>query len=226
MESAISVGSLFEGIRKSIQGEQRPQARHLEINGKLYDGEFIFFRKQNEEADWEKVCSANTDYAYDQYLKKYPNGRYVFEASRLAEKLRDEGAWRQALNSRSIAAYKSYLNNFPHGKYVEEAKKRLMDFESPKGIASIQVNKYKWATKNWRALLAGFAGLVFLIVLLNVLQKSKIESTLQEIEESMLMVEGGSFLMGRDDGDKNEGPSHEVNLPSYYLNKFEVTQAQ
>ncbi|MFA5072526.1 MAG: SUMF1/EgtB/PvdO family nonheme iron enzyme [Nitrospirota bacterium] len=41
-----------------------------------------------------------------------------------------------------------------------------------------------------------------------------------------LLVEGGCFLMGDEEGDREEKPVHEVCVDSFYLGKYEVTQEQ
>ena len=46
----------------------------------------------------------------------------------------------------------------------------------------------------------------------------------------MIFVPGGSFLMGSPENEpdrrSSEGPQHQVNVPSFYIGKYEVTQAQ
>jgi serine/threonine protein kinase/formylglycine-generating enzyme required for sulfatase activity len=42
----------------------------------------------------------------------------------------------------------------------------------------------------------------------------------------MLLIPAGDFIMGDDTNVKDEGPAHTVNLPAYYIDKFEVTNAQ
>lgn len=42
----------------------------------------------------------------------------------------------------------------------------------------------------------------------------------------MLLVEAGSFLMGSDAGDNDERPAHTVQLDGYYIDTYEVTNAQ
>jgi eukaryotic-like serine/threonine-protein kinase len=49
-------------------------------------------------------------------------------------------------------------------------------------------------------------------------------------EIEMVLVPGGSFLMGSPDNEplrgSDEGPQHDVTMPSFYIGKYEVTQAQ
>jgi sulfatase modifying factor 1 len=42
----------------------------------------------------------------------------------------------------------------------------------------------------------------------------------------MVWVEGGSYLMGSNEGEEDEKPVHEVNLKGFYMGKYEVTRGQ
>lgn len=44
--------------------------------------------------------------------------------------------------------------------------------------------------------------------------------------EGMAYVKGGKYVMGRDDGDDYERPTHEVEIKSFYIDKSEVTCGQ
>ncbi len=44
--------------------------------------------------------------------------------------------------------------------------------------------------------------------------------------DDLVLVEGGTFQMGSDSGDEDEKPVHAVTLSSFYMGKYEVTQAQ
>ena len=45
------------------------------------------------------------------------------------------------------------------------------------------------------------------------------------VPEGMVLVEGGTFLMGSDDGDDDEKPVHPVIVSDFYISKYEVTVA-
>ncbi len=45
-------------------------------------------------------------------------------------------------------------------------------------------------------------------------------------QEDKILVEGGSFMMGDDDGFDYEKPAHKVTVPSFYIGKYEVTNQQ
>ncbi len=67
---------------------------------------------------------------------------------------------------------------------------------------------------------------VVLLVLLVVFLKPLLsqDNTVDEIE--MVFIKGGTFTMGNDKGELAERPEHEVQLNSFYLSKYEVTNAQ
>lgn len=47
--------------------------------------------------------------------------------------------------------------------------------------------------------------------------------SLAQTEPEMVFVKGGTFIMGSEDGDDDESPSHKVTLSSYYIGKHEIT---
>jgi len=59
---------------------------------------------------------------------------------------------------------------------------------------------------------------------------SAITENLNGVKLEMIHVPGGSFIRGSPESEmgrnKNEGPQHEVTVPSFYIGKYEVTQAQ
>jgi iron(II)-dependent oxidoreductase len=46
-----------------------------------------------------------------------------------------------------------------------------------------------------------------------------------QVTEIMVEIPSGPFVMGQDDGDREDRPAHEVDLPAYEIDKFEVTNA-
>jgi len=45
------------------------------------------------------------------------------------------------------------------------------------------------------------------------------------VTDIMVDIPGGPFTMGNDEGDPEDAPAHEVDLPSFEIDKFEVTNA-
>ena len=59
--------------------------------------------------------------------------------------------------------------------------------------------------------------------------QAEVDSALQQLKNSMVFVEGGTFMMGATYQDNrtevNELPVHQVTISSFYVSKYEVTQA-
>ena len=51
-------------------------------------------------------------------------------------------------------------------------------------------------------------------------------TVLEKLIANMVKVEGGTFMMGDDNGEDDEKPAHRVTLSDYYICKYEVTQAE
>ena len=52
------------------------------------------------------------------------------------------------------------------------------------------------------------------------------EMTIDETKPKMVFVEGGAFQMGSNNGDSDEKPVHTVTVDSFWIDKYEVTQAE
>lgn len=48
----------------------------------------------------------------------------------------------------------------------------------------------------------------------------------KDLLKDMVLVEGGTFMMGSEEGDYDEIPVHKVELSSFYIDKYEVTNEQ
>ncbi len=92
------------------------------------------------------------------------------------------------------------------------------------------------AVRRSRALLAGLV-VTGLIMLTGIGYWIRQTTTRQEFTEiingvkmEMVLVPGGSFMMSspasEQGRDEDEGPQHKVTVPSFYIGKYEVTQAQ
>jgi formylglycine-generating enzyme len=57
-------------------------------------------------------------------------------------------------------------------------------------------------------------------------QKASVPNEKAQIPKDMVLVKGGSFQMGTNDGMPYESPVHEVEVKSFYMDEHEVTVAQ
>lgn len=59
--------------------------------------------------------------AYQEYLSRYPKGRFATKARKQLEKL----YYQQAIELDDIDYYREYLQNYPNGAYTQDVKKRI-----------------------------------------------------------------------------------------------------
>ena len=74
---------------------------------------------------------------------------------------------------------------------------------------------------NWKQLTGGlgFIGAIFVIDTQVLLEPA-------ETPEGMIWIENGSFIMGSDQGLLDERPAHKVNLNGFWIDQYEVTNAE
>lgn len=82
-----------------------------------------------DEAAFKEARQTNTLRSYYEYLRTFPEGRFVDEArKRIADMEgteKDKKAFRAAQQRNTAAAYAAYLKAFPNGIYATEARKRM-----------------------------------------------------------------------------------------------------
>ncbi|WP_370477054.1 formylglycine-generating enzyme family protein [Tamlana flava] len=109
-------------------------------------------------------------------------------------------AWETAKSTNTIESYNDYLTNYTEGKYTIEAKTAI---DALKNDMSIIKEKNKL---------------------------DNISAVIKNLEESMVIVKGGTFTMGCNNKQNgcsdDEKPSHQVILDDFTIGKYEVTQEQ
>ena len=101
--------------------------------------------------------------------------------------------------------------------------KTVQTWQGLKILKDVQVGEYDLTVKN-----SGYKTLKNKITIEE--NKTAIEDA-QLIKGSdatgnMVYVEGGTYMMGSDEGDSDEKPVHRVTLNSFYIGKYEVTQKE
>ncbi|MCB0613467.1 MAG: caspase family protein [Phaeodactylibacter sp.] len=92
-------------------------------------GQYIFRRKANEGEDWAACKSRDTLKAYQEFLEKYPEGKYAQEAAEWITWLTEEEAWKNACTRNTIGSYDDYLDKYLHGRYSDEAQSRISELQ-------------------------------------------------------------------------------------------------
>jgi formylglycine-generating enzyme required for sulfatase activity len=174
---------------------------------------FLFFRNARvnigdaraDFAAWQIAQQTNTLAAYRQYLGDYPSGDFSFtareEITRLETEERELTTWLKAKATDTPQAYADFVNTYPKSRYVAEAQRRQV----------VAQNNIQSTTSP------------------SLDRESRGGSTIAP--DDFVRVEGGTYIMGcqesRDtDCYDSEKPPHSVTVPTFYLSKYEVTQAQ
>ncbi|MEZ4852609.1 MAG: formylglycine-generating enzyme family protein, partial [Bacteroidia bacterium] len=161
-----------------------------------------------EAAYWEIASLSDKLRDYQAYARKFLRGKYINQALEKIESLEEKEAY-EAAEKRGWTALVRFINQYPDSQYVVKAEaviQRLTRTESKKSEEKkveprIEVKE----------------------------EKEKPESKHQELLKSpieMVLVEGGTFMMGSEKGFEDEKPVHKVKLSSFYIGKYPVTQKQ
>ncbi|MEK7254620.1 MAG: hypothetical protein AAB316_07745, partial [Bacteroidota bacterium] len=95
--------------------------------------------KEKEEVIlWEAALVDNSAAEFQNYLEKYPAGKFVRDASLRLKTLRDaelaqkeeEDAWKKAKLKDTARVYQDYLSKYPKGRYVRQASAKLNELKS------------------------------------------------------------------------------------------------
>jgi len=77
-----------------------------------------------EELMWQKKQTEDSISGYEEYLKKYPEGKFAPEANQRLHDL----YWERTFANVNRASFELYLKKFPEGKYSKNAEYRIERF--------------------------------------------------------------------------------------------------
>ncbi len=78
-----------------------------------------------EEALWNLSLLQDSPTAYDNYLNRYPNGKFSQEAENRSISIEEAKAWSWAIQSNSIDSYLDFLRKYPKNIKTKQAKKEI-----------------------------------------------------------------------------------------------------
>jgi hypothetical protein len=82
-----------------------------------------------EKLAWDKVLTANTVEAYQQYLRDNPNSGYKIEAEKAINRLKGSSAWNSIKGTTSIDALQQFISEYPNAHEVSNATNRLHELK-------------------------------------------------------------------------------------------------
>jgi hypothetical protein len=79
---------------------------------------------------WEQTQSLNSISAYQDFISKYPDGKYTVIAKQKLEELQEQEDWKNAENKEgTINAYRNFITKYPNSVHISNAKEKLQILE-------------------------------------------------------------------------------------------------
>ena len=159
------------------------------------------------------------------------------EAARQAREA-DDAAYAQAQRVDTAAAYADYLQAYPTGQHMQEARARQATAEAREQAARADDAAYAAAESQntpegyeeyLRAYPAGRHAAEARVGQRRLREEGARQQILAQVNTQMVRVTGGTFTMGCQEGffsdcSDDEEPAHRVEIRSFELSKYEVTQ--
>ncbi len=84
-------------------------------------------KQRMEKENYDRACQKGTLDAYNEYLKMYPQGRYV---SDINNRITDHALWNKAKSANTIDAYNNYIRNSKFNFYNAQANEAILELRS------------------------------------------------------------------------------------------------
>jgi SPOR domain len=73
-------------------------------------------------SDWHKALAANTQAAYQIFIRSYPKSEHADEARGRILALQDDQAWRAAQRANTVESFQGYLQRYGGGLHADDAR--------------------------------------------------------------------------------------------------------
>jgi serine/threonine protein kinase len=88
----------------------------------------------DEEKAWKTTLARSSKKSYQDYLAKYPDGKYADVSREKINQFIEEENWNLATRINTVPSYKKFLEYFPNGKYSGTAKLKIESMSEKKRI--------------------------------------------------------------------------------------------
>lgn len=92
-----------------------------------------------DEFVWWKSVRTDTAASYARYMKNWPQGRHIAEATAAY----DERCWKDAELDNSVSGYEKYIDLNPKGEHLSEARTKIASFQWQEAIVANTVPAYE-----------------------------------------------------------------------------------
>ena len=192
-------------------------------------------RLGEEDAAYERAKGRGTAAGYGEYLREYPNGRYVAEARRqqeAAERREDDAAFGRARSAGTAAAYGEYLSRYASGRHSAEARRQRGDAQKREDDAAYERARRSDTAAAYAEYLRKYPAGRHAAEARR-LREEKDLSKFKDCEAcpELVVVPAGSFMMGspgsEEGRDYAEGPVHRVTIGvPFAVGVYEVTRGE
>ena len=152
-----------------------------------------------------------------------PGSTFLFFKNKVADTSdarTDRADWEISQNNNSLAAYRLYVQKYPNGDFIPLALQKIAQLEKEeqeskdwqKAQNEDTIEAYDWFIEQHRG--SPYEELAKL--------KRKALQTVTKID-NFILVKGGTFEMGSNNGEGDEKPVHSISLDDYYMSPYEVT---
>ena len=203
--------------------------------------------KQDEDS-YKKATAQNTIEAFNGYMIAFPGGKYVKQAKQKIDSLqiekqqkqidadnieKDESSFNKAISQNTLEAFDGYLKAFPGGKYTAHVKQMVDSVQIIKRQKQIDADNAEKDESSYNKAISqntveSFDGYMKAFPGGKYIKQAKqhIDAINEVATHQMVLVKGGEFMMGDDNGLGNEKPAHKVVVSDFYIGKYEVTQKE
>ncbi|MCC6413536.1 MAG: SUMF1/EgtB/PvdO family nonheme iron enzyme [Saprospiraceae bacterium] len=191
---------LSEAVRIHTQGEDAPQQMRIK---KSMGGTFPVLRVKNSSSNMATPTQT--------------------QSSSLAQ---DRATWEKAKNTNTAAAYRDYKRQFPNGEFVRLADKALLQLDEDSAWESAKTANTETAYQNFINRFPKSAYVELAQARLDELKPFNPATLTDASVGIFVLVKGGTFNMGSNDGEDDEKPVHHVTVSDFYMGKSEITVKQ
>ena len=153
---AVDGGGLRDDYKVYLT--QYPKGRYLALARarlKKFDDEATAAEVKKEQEAWADAERDNSETAYQNYINRYPSGKYAALIPSRLSRLKTETAvreeetqWKNALASSTSAAMRGYLEKYPNGRHVELARQKEEEYRRTptRPVLPFTVSETVWKT--------------------------------------------------------------------------------
>jgi len=95
------------------------------------------------ESNWHKALAANTQAAYQTFIRSYPKSEHADEARGRILALQDDQAWRAAQSANTVESFQGYLQRYGGGLHADDARFGITALESNEARQKLATMAYR-----------------------------------------------------------------------------------